>query len=327
MSLLFGKKNMNILILRILEEYTDENHAIQQQEIVRHLKKQYDLKVDRRSVKNNIDALKELNYEIVTDSKGYRLLSRTFENSDLRILIDSVLFSKSISKKQSKSIIEKLVSMSNRYFVPKVSHVVSLTDLNHTDNKSVLYTVETVNEAISKNQKISFFYYKYGTDFKLHRKNDVTYIVNPYQMVACNGFYYLIGNYDKYDDISHYRIDKMGDVKVLEEKAKKKQEVKGMEHGFNLPQHMAEHIYMYSGDNVHAIIKADRQILDELIDWFGKDFRIISETEAELVFRVKCNEQALFYWAMQYGTCTTIVGPENLRMKVKEAAEKMVERY
>ena len=41
-------------------------------------------------------------------------------------------------------------------------------------------------------------------------------------MVVCNGFYYLVANYDKYDDISHYRIDKMEDVKILEEKAKKK---------------------------------------------------------------------------------------------------------
>lgn len=322
-----SKKNLNILILKILEEYTDEDHPIQQQEVVRILKQRYDIEVDRRSVKNNIDALMELDYDIATDSRGYRLLSRTLDDTDLRVLIDSVLFSKSVSKKQSKSIIEKLIGMSNKYFVPKVSHVTSLPNLAHTENKTVLYTVEAVNEAITKGRKISFTYYKYGTDFKLHPKNDITYVVTPFQMVACNGFYYMIANYDKYDDISHYRIDKMGEVKILEDKAKKKKDVKGIENGFNLPEHMAEHIYMYSGENVHAVIKADRYIFDELVDWFGKDFRIISENEDEIVIRVKCNEQALFYWAMQYGTCAEIIESEALREQVRTAAIEMVEKY
>lgn len=322
-----GKKNLNILILKILEEYTDEEHPIQQQEVVRVLKQCYDIEVDRRSVKNNINTLLEMDYDITVDSKGYRLMTRTLDDTDLRVLIDSVLFSKSVSKKQSKSIIEKLIGMSNKYFAPKVSHVTSLSNLSHTENKMVLYTVEAINEAISKNRKISFTYYKYGTDFKLHPKNDITYVVTPFQMVACNSYYYLVANYDKYDDISHYRIDKMGDVKILEDKAKKKKEVKGMEQGFDLPKHMAEHIYMYSGENAHAVIKADRYIFDELVDWFGKDFRIISENEEEIVIRVNCNEQALFYWAMQYGTCAEIVEPESLRDQVRNAAMEMIEKY
>ena len=119
----------------------------------------------------------------------------------------------------------------------------------------------------------------------------------------------------------------MGDVKILDEKAKKKKDIKGLENGFDLPEHMEEHIYMYSGENVHAVIKADRGILDELIDWFGKDFRIISENENCIVMRVKCNKKAVFYWAMQYGSCAEIVEPEDLRNKVKNAAIKMVEKY
>ena len=39
-------------------------------------------------------------------------------------------------------------------------------------------------------------------------------------MVANNGRYYLMGNYDKYDNVAHFRVDKMTDVRILDEKAK-----------------------------------------------------------------------------------------------------------
>lgn len=42
------------------------------------------------------------------------------------------------------------------------------------------------------------------------------YIVNPYQMAAVSGRYYLIGNYDKYEDVGHYRKAKQVDL-VLED--------------------------------------------------------------------------------------------------------------
>ncbi len=55
------------------------------------------------------------------------------------------------------------------------------------------------------------------------------YIVNPYQMVANEGKYYLICNYDKYENLSNYRIDRMTDVEILGEKMKDKKS--GKRHG------------------------------------------------------------------------------------------------
>ena len=85
-----NKKMLNMLILDILKEYSDENHKLTQQEIIRLLKANYDMECDRRSVKNNILYLKELGYEISMDD-GYYLMRREFEDAELRMLIDSVL--------------------------------------------------------------------------------------------------------------------------------------------------------------------------------------------------------------------------------------------
>ena len=209
------------------------------------------MECDRRSVKNNILYLKELGYEISMDD-GYYLVGREFEDAELRMLIDSVLFSKNLTQKQAKELIDKLCGMGNRYFSAKVSHVCNLPEMQHSDNKHVMYSLDAINDAIAEKKKISFIYNDYKTDFKLHPRREEEYIVNPYQLVANNGRFYLIGNYDKYNNVSHYRVDKMTSVKILEQKVKPKKEIIEFANGYNLPKHMAEHIYMFGGKSVRV---------------------------------------------------------------------------
>ena len=323
-----NKKMLNMLILEILEEYSDANHHLTQQEILRFLRLNYDMECDRRSVKANVLSLKELGYEIsMEDGDGYYLVSRDFEDAELRMLIDSVLFSSNLTQTQAKNLIEKLKKQSNRYFSAKVSHVSNLPELHHGDNKQLMYVLDTINDAISEKKKISFVYNNYGTDFKLHSRRSEPYIVNPYQMVANKGRYYLICNYDKYDDISHFRLDKMTQVKILDEPVKPMKQVHGLEQGLNLPKHMAEHIYMFSGQSVRVKLRTDSDTVSELIDWFGKDFRITEESDGKILVSLLINEQAMFYWALQYGPYVEVLEPESLRSKLRDAVAKMNEKY
>ena len=70
-----NKKMLNMLILEILREYSDQEHRLTQQEIMRLLKSNYDMDCDRSSVKNNVMYLKELGYEISMED-GYYLFER-----------------------------------------------------------------------------------------------------------------------------------------------------------------------------------------------------------------------------------------------------------
>ena len=316
-----------MLILEILKEYSDQEHRLTQQEIIRLLKSNYDMVCDRRSVKNNVVCLRELGYEISMED-GYYLLEREFDDVELLMLIDSVLFAKFLTQKQAKTLIEKLKSIGNKYFSAKVNHIINLPELRHGYNKQLMYVLDTINEAISQHKKISFVYNQYGSDFKLHPKREEKYIVNPYQMVANNGFYYLIGNYDKYDDISHYRLDKMICVEMLTEKVKQQNQVMGMEQGLNLPKHMAEHIYMFSGGSVTINMLVDETIIGELVDWFGNDFYVIKKRQNnQVLVRLRCNEQAFFYWTLQYGPYVEVLEPVSLRRKIAEAVSEMNEKY
>ncbi len=321
-----NKKMLNMLILEILQKYSDEDHSLTQQEVMRLLKQNYAMECDRRSVKNNVEYLQELGYDISTE-KGYRLMSRDFDDSELRILIDSVLFSKSISTKQAKGLIEKLRDHASSYFNAKVTHVCNLPDLPRTTNKQAMYSLDAINDAISQKQKISFIYNEMGTDFKLHPKREEPYIVNPYQIVANNGRFYIIGNYDKYDNVAHFRVDKMTDVRILDEKAKPMKQIPELKDGLNLPKHMAEHMYMFSGESVPVTLETTEDMMQELVDWFGTDFRVEKIGDGKIRARVVCNEKAMRYWALQYGPYVEILKPESLRNQLREDVREIYQKY
>ena len=320
------KKLLILLILDVLEKNTDADHHLTQQEILRILNAEYGVVCDRRSVKANVLDLIDMGYDINMDD-GYYLASREFEDAELRMLIDSILFSRHIPATQGKRLIDKLRKQSNKYFHAKVSHVSSLPDLNHTENKQVLIVLDTLNDAIDQRKKVLFMYNSYGTDFKLHPRRKERYLVNPYQMVANNGRYYLIGNVDKYDDINHYRIDRITDIEITEQPIKSIKKVSGMEKGLSLPKHMAEHIYMFCGESVTVKMKTKADKMDDLIDWLGQNFRIVETVGDNIVISVKCNYNAMFYWSLQYGAYVEILAPEKLRQELAETIREMDEKY
>ena len=322
-EILYGtgtKKMLNLMILKILEKYSDADHCLTQKRIIELLDIEYGMQCDRKSVATNINSLKEMGYDIVKEREGVYLI-REFEDWELRVLIDSVLFSQTISRTRAKQLIEKLKTLGNKYFSAKVKHIVNLPELHRSDNTSVALTLDALNDAVSQNKKISFTYNSYDEDLKLHPRRAEPYVVSPYQMVATNGRYYLIANNEKYDDFTHYRVDKMTDVKILGEPARPVKEF--APNGLNLPRHMAEHIYMFSGESVRVKFWTYGYMLDALVDWFGKDFDIIQRTGDRILISVRVNLQAMKYWLMQFGEHIEVIEPQALRDEIRNIAENI----
>ena len=146
-------------------------------------------------------------------------------------------------------------------------------------------------------------------------------------MVASNGRYYLIGNYDKFDNVSHYRIDRIIDIEIIDEPVKPMKKVNGLKNGLDLPKHMAEHIYMYCGESVKVKFRTDKDIINDIVDWFGTAVKFSNETEETVDVSVKVNENAMFHWAMQYGTRVEVLEPESLRKSLADAVRAMNDKY
>ncbi len=344
-----AKKLLIVNILDILRRYTDENHRLSQKQIADLLRTEYNNPADRKTVKRNLTELVELGYEIgysevrrVTPNpktgepeETYILsdfyLERDFTDAELRLLIDSLLFSKHIPYSQCKVLVKKLEGLSSVYFRSRTKYIRTLRD-NAPDNRQLFYTIEIIDEAIGKNKQVIFHYCKPGTDKKMHpeRREDGTvreYLVNPYQIVAANGRYYLIGNYDKYDNISHFRMDRITDIRLISKPAKPKKQVRGMEHGLDLPKHMAEHIYLFSGESAPVTFRAKKYIVPDILDWFGGDVKFFDETQDEVSVRVSVNLKAMRRWALQYALHTKVLAPAQLAQQVRDDLRQAMRQY
>ncbi len=334
-------KKMSVMnILDILKKYSDENHKLSQADILAKLKSEYDMEINRKTVKPNIMNLIDSGYDIeyseVTRNKNETMLTdfylnRDFTDEELRILIDSLLFSKYIPYNQCKDLVEKLERLSSVYFKYKVKHIRNLPE-KLPKNNELFYNISVIDEAIEKKLQIKFTYKEYGINKKLQARKTVNeknkkYIVNPYQMVATNGRYYLICNHNWYDNIGYYRIDRIADIELLDSPAKPAKEVKGCENGLNLPQLMAEHIYMFSGESATVVFRAKKYIITDIIDWFGTDVNFSDETDDEVNVSVFVNVNAMKYWAMQYANHIKVLSPQSLVDTIKNNLENALNKY
>ena len=119
----------------------------------------------------------------------------------------------------------------------------------------------------------------------------------------------------------------MTSVYMLDEKRKPVSQITDFKNGFFLPKHMAEHIYMFSGKTVPVRMVAKKHLMNELVDWFGKDFSIIEKNDDEITVSVKCNYNAMFYWALQYGANVEVLAPKELRQELMKTICDMGKKY
>jgi predicted DNA-binding transcriptional regulator YafY len=317
-----SKKLLILYILKVLKSYSDVDHRLKQDDIIRLIKDNYGMDCERKAIARNITALRDFDYDIEYNN-GYYLLGREFDDSELRLLIDGVLASRHIPASRAKELIGKLTGLSNIYFKKRMRHVCNISQMIHSENQTLFYVIDIFDEAIEKNRQVKFFYNHYGIDKKLHHIHEFKATVNPYQMVVANGRYYLIGNNDKFDNVVHWRLDLITDIEPLDTPSKPMEKVKGLEHGLDLPRHLAEHIYMFSGESARVKMRVKASAVHDVIDWFGTDVSITPEDEDTCIVRLKANEHAMLYWTLQFGKYVEILEPEELKNEIKKSIMEM----
>lgn len=321
------KKLYILYTLEILQKYSDKDHPLLQKDIIQIMEREYGAVCERKAVGRNLSDLEDLGYPIRNiRGSGCYLAARSFEDSELRLLVDSVMASRHIPEPQAKALIEKLISLSSVYFKKQMRHVHNIEHMEHDSANQLFSTLEKISRSIEDKKKIAFFYNKYGADKELHHTTEKKHLVNPYQVVVANGRYYLIGNIDKYSNVTHFRVEKITDTELLEEPVKPQELVDELKDGLDLPTHMAEHLYMFSGKSSWITLKVASYGLNDAIDWLGRDIDIEPDGE-DYKIRVKANEQAIGYWAIQFGSSVEVIEPESLRHQVAERIKEISKKY
>lgn len=357
------KKMLVTYMLEVLRKYSDENHRLSQSDIIEAIKSDYGLDVERKAIRRNLQDLIDLGYPIEYDVKerispvidkatGKQALDpdtglpmtrdnsiwydiyfeREFTDSELRLIIDSLIFSRHIPKNDCRQLIDKLEGLSSKYFSSRIRHITTMPD-TQPQSPQLFYTISILDEAIEKGVQVSFNYCKYGIDKKLHKqiRSDGTareYIINPYQMAAKDGKYYLICNYDGKPRITNYRIDRIVDIRLLDAPIKPFEKVEdGPREKLDLAKYMTEHIYMFSSENERVLFRIRKSMISDVVDLFGTGVYFTDETEDEVTVSICVDHRSMKQFAMSYAPDVVVLQPQSLADEVREALQSALKRY
>lgn len=319
-----NQKKKLFCILQLLERESDEANTVSTERMIDYLATN-DIKAERKSIYDDVHALQELGYDVIScGKKGYYLGAREFELAELKLLVDAVQSSRFLTEKKSHELIKKLEHFCSRHEAGKLQRQVHVIDRVKTMNESVLYLVDTLHEAIAGNRMISFCYMKWSGEKKLvPRHEGKRYLVSPYMLMWEEENYYLVA----YDEVSegrrHYRVDKMADIRV-EENARTHGELFTAENAAKLSR---KTFGMYDGKEERVRLSFEENLLGVVLDRFGTDIILLNRGEGmyEAAVDVQVSQQ-FFGWVC--GTVgIRIAGPEWVTEQYKEHLRKQSAWY
>ena len=344
-----GKKIIILYILKILRDYTDEDHPMTQAQIAEKLESEYGLKVNRATVKRNITDLIDAEYAIQykevyrshinrqTGEKEEDVIytdlyyEHEFTESELHMLIDGLLFSRSVPYKPRKQLIDKLGKLSSSYFNQRMNHVRCMT-ADSPQNPQLFYIIDVLDEAIETGKQVRIVYGHYGPDYKLRPGlntdgSEKEQTLNPYQLVANEGRYYLICNNDKYSTVANYRVDRIMRIAILDTPSRPKSEVQGLENGLDLPEYVYQNLNMFTSppEDVEFIVRESYVPL--VIDFFGKHVSFFEREDGSFSCRLKVSREAMTHWAAEHAGIVKVVSPLSLVEEIREEIRKAMTLY
>jgi len=321
------KKLALLRIWQILQKHSDYDHPLTQEDIIKYLEKDYGIEMERKAIGKNIADLRDAGIDIGSRRAGSYIDSREFEDSELKLLIDGVLQSKHITARHSKDLIEKLCGLSNKYFRSHVKNVYSVNDWSKTENQALFYNIDVVDEAIATGKQVQYDYNKYGVDAKLHKSSFQR--VSPYQLILHNQRYYLMGYSDYWGNMTFHRLDRISNMRIYDKPATPITSVKGYENGLDFKQIASTMPYMYTDTPERIEFIADEFIVDQIVDWFGKDIRmsVLPDNDKKVKVELVASPNAMEHWALQYLNHVEVTKPESLRKRIVDSINNAKGKY
>lgn len=320
-----NQKRRILFIADYLYRKTDENHSVTTAELIKMLSGA-GIEAERKSIYSDIEELKLFGMDINISkgrNGGIALLSRQFQISELKLLIDAVQSSRFITKKKSLEIIKKLTDLASVHERDNLNREVYILNRIKNDNESIYYSTDDIHKAIQNDKMISFKYFNYGADKKKIYHNDGKPVkVSPFGLQYDSEKYYLIA-FDGYaSKIKHYRVDKMESVEILDES----RDGKGYFRKFDLAEYTNATVTMFSGEVAEVTLKLPEKFAGAVIDKFGKKCRFKPTDDGEYTVAVKVTmTPTLYSWVFTFGGEIKITAPEKAVNEYKEQLKNAME--
>jgi len=173
-----------------------------------------------------------------------------------------------------------------------------------------------LNEAIRKKLVVEMNYHTFGRDELTDR------MVEPYQLVYNDGYWYLVAYCRLRKDVLLFRVDRIKKLELTRD-------------NFIIPEDFDFESYMGAAWQMERGEEFTFQVR-----FFGEAVRFVQETqfhptqrieeepEGSVVFTAKaCGMRSVMRWVLTFGSEAEVIGPEELRSMIKEEVEAGVKRY
>ena len=310
MAKVVTNKLRTLYIMDALLEKSDAEHRLSTQDLLAKLSAN-GIEVERKSIYDDLETLKEWGMDIIyTKEKpaGYYLASRDFELPELKLLVDAVQSSKFITEKKSRELIKKLECLASESEAKQLHRQVFIANRIKTQNESIYYNVDKIQEAMMANRKISFTYYKWNTDKELVARNGgKPFVISPWSLTWDDENYYMLGFDDLTGLVKHYRVDKMQKINLTDDKRTGEAEFEK----FDLAKFAKSTFGMYGGKHETVTLECDNSLIGAILDRFGTDVMIIKTDEDHFCMRHEVALSGQFYgWIVGLGPKVKITSPE-----------------
>lgn len=308
-----GQKLKLLYIIKLLTDSTDENHPASTADIIAYLEAN-GIHSERKSIYDDIAKLIDFGYDIIQVHSrlggGYYMAGRDFELAELKLLVDAVQSSRFITTRKSRSLIKKLEQLAGKYDAGKLQRQVYVAGRIKTENESIYYSIDGIHRAIQENKQISFQYLDWNLKKELEPRERELRRVSPWALIWREENYYLAA-YDSVDRImKHYRVDKMGQVKVLKEAREGMEQFSRTDPAVYSNQTFG----MFAGEEETVTLQFPNRLIGVVLDRFGRDIDIRPMTDRIFRIRAKVAVSGQFFgWLAGIGREAVVVNPASVR--------------
>lgn len=348
------------LVLQYLMKKSDENHVVAAEELVGYLMETCGIYAERRSIYNDIkeinkalliaeaemtaDEAEELLEEneneklVVYDKskKGFYVRQRKYDLNDIRLLAECVYSAKFLAEGQAKRLADVVCDFVSEEQAKTIRHDALLTDRVKTNNKNVINSIATINEAMSKElegqkhipEAIRFKYLKSSINNlsqQVERRKGAAYTVSPYKLLINDGNYYLLAFDHSSQQMRTYRVDRM---KGVEPAGEPRQGAEAFA-AIDLRDYTKRTFSMFGGSTERVRMRFILPLLDVALERFGTagvSYSKVDDSHFVVAADVEISDQ-FFGWLLGFGKRVKLLEPQPVVEQFRSYMEKIREMY
>lgn len=313
-----------LYLAKILYEKTDEEHYLTTAQLAQILEEQYGITSHRQTIKADIELLKQFGLEIEevkSVQNRYNLYGRQFDIPELKLLIDAVESSKFITANKSQELVEKLSRLAGEHASTKLKRNVCCENRVKPGNEKIYLIIDAINEAINKNKKIAFQYFRYDANKKQQLKLDgKSYEITPLHLIWNGDYYYMLGVYDYKLRLGSFRVDRIAKrPTILEEEGTPAPD------GFDVNEHINTTFRMFNSTHAEVELICDNDVMDSIIDRFGEEVSTCPYDQHSFKAVVNIAVSNVFYsWVFGFGGKVKINSPSYIKDRYAEMLRNAV---